>query len=228
MSVANQTYNNIEHLIIDGGSKDETLQEVKRFKHPAVVISEKDGGIFHAMNKGLQLCTGDIICFLNSDDWYHTNHVISKVVDRLTNNSCKVTYGDLQYVKQYNPERIVRTWKSGQFRRKNLYYGWMPPHPAFFAKKEVYEEVGFFNTNLTSAADYELMLRILLKHEHDACYIPEVLVKMRQGGYSNASIKNRLKANSEDYQAWQMNGLKPHILTRYLKPIRKLPQFFLR
>ncbi|HSR38567.1 MAG TPA: glycosyltransferase family 2 protein [Phnomibacter sp.] len=228
MSVATQDYPDIEHLIIDGGSTDETLEVVSRFSHNSLVVSEKDGGIFHAMNKGLRLCTGDVICFLNSDDWYHTNDVISKVVRNLTYSNCKVVYGDLQYVKQYNPERIVRTWKSGQFRRKNLYYGWMPPHPAFFAKKEVYEEVGFFNTDLNSAADYELMLRILLKHEHDACYIPEVLVKMRQGGYSNASFKNRLKANHEDHQAWVLNGLKPLIFTRYLKPIRKIPQFFLR
>lgn len=228
MSVATQDYPDVEHLIIDGGSTDETLEVVSRFKHHSLVVSEKDGGIFHAMNKGLRLCTGDVICFLNSDDWYHTDDVISKVVRNLTYSNCKVVYGDLQYVKQYNPERIVRTWKSGQFRRKNLYYGWMPPHPAFFAKKEVYEEVGFFNTDLNSAADYELMLRILLKHEHDACYIPEVLVKMRQGGYSNASLKNRLRANNEDHQAWLMNGLKPLIFTRYLKPIRKIPQFFLR
>jgi len=104
----------------------------------------------------------------------------------------------------------------------------MPPHPAFFAKKEVYEEVGFFNTELNSAADYELMLRILLKHEHDACYLPEVLVKMRLGGYSNASFKNRLRANQEDHQAWVINDLKPMIFTRYLKPIRKIPQFLFR
>jgi len=228
MSVATQDYANIEHLIIDGGSKDGTMQVVSKFDHVSVAVSEKDGGIFHAMNKGLQLCTGDVICFLNSDDWYISPHVISSVVNCLQQSHCNVAYGDLQYVQQFNPERIVRTWKSGRFRRKNLYYGWMPPHPAFFAKKEVYEEVGFFTTELTSAADYELMLRILLKHEHDACYIPEVLVKMRLGGYSNASLKNRLRANQEDHQAWVMNDLKPMIFTRYLKPIRKIPQFLFR
>ncbi len=228
MSVAKQDHPDIEHLIIDGGSRDETLDVVSRFNHVKVVVSEKDNGIFHAMNKGLQLCSGDVICFLNSDDWYISDQVISKVVRHMQHSYCKVVYGDLQYVKQFNPERIVRTWKSGQFRRKNIYYGWMPPHPAFFALKEVYEEVGFFNTDLNNAADYELMLRILLKHEHDACYLPEVLVKMRLGGYSNASIQNRLRANYEDYQAWIINGLKPLVFTRYLKPIRKIPQYFLR
>jgi glycosyltransferase involved in cell wall biosynthesis len=227
-SVAKQDYPDVEHLIIDGGSTDNTLAEVARFPHVKKVVSEKDHGIYYGMNKGLELCTGDVICFLNSDDWYNTNDVISKVVTRLSHSKCAVVYGDLQYVRQLNPERIVRTWRSGQFRRKNIYFGWMPPHPAFFARKEVYQSVGFFNTELQNAADYELMLRILLKYEHDACYIPEVLVKMRQGGYSNVSLANRLRANNEDHKAWKLNGLRPNILTRYLKPLRKLPQFFMR
>jgi glycosyltransferase len=227
-SVAAQDYANIEHIIIDGGSKDGTLDVVKRFPHVAQIISEADNGIYHGMNKGLEACTGDVICFLNSDDWYHGNHVISQVVQRLQNSHCKVVYADLQYVRQFNPERIVRTWRSGHFRRKNIYYGWMPPHPAFFALKEVYEAVGFFNTDLSRAADYELMLRILLKHEVDACYLPEVVVKMRVGGYSNASLMGRIKANHEDHKAWHMNGLRPNVFTRFLKPLRKVPQFFLR
>ncbi len=228
LSVARQDYPDIEHIVIDGGSRDDTMHEVARFPHVAKAVSERDGGIFHAMNKGLAMCTGDVICFLNSDDWYNSDDVVSTVVRYLLLSDCMVAYGDLQYVKQYNPERIVRTWKSGQFRRQNLYLGWMPPHPAFFARREVYEEVGFFNTDFTSAADYELMLRILLKYEHDACHIPQILVKMRQGGYSNASIKNRLIANREDHEAWVRNGLKPWLITRYLKPIRKIPQYIFR
>ena len=227
-SVAGQTYPHIEHVVIDGGSTDNTLAEVARFPHVSTVISQPDDGIYHGMNKGLEVCTGDVICFLNSDDWYHHPEVISKVVALMEKTGCLVVYGDLQYVKQYNPQRIVRTWRSGNFRRKNIYYGWMPPHPAFFAHKKVYEEVGFFNTALQNAADYELMLRILLKYEHDALYIPEVMVKMRQGGYSNASLANRIRANREDHMAWQMNGLRPLVFTRFLKPLRKLPQFFIR
>lgn len=223
-----QDYPDIEHIIVDGGSRDGTMEMVAEFEHVSIAVSSRDEGIYHGMNKGLSLCSGDIICFLNSDDWYYSPDVISKVVDKMKSGTCKVVYGDLQYVQQYNPERIARTWKSGHFRRKNIFYGWMPPHPAFFAKKEVYEEVGFFNTDFQNAADYELMLRILLKHEHDACYIPDVLVKMRLGGYSNASLKNRLRANHEDHQAWLVNGLKPLFLTRFLKPIRKIPQFIFR
>jgi glycosyltransferase involved in cell wall biosynthesis len=228
-SVAAQTYTHIEHIIVDGGSTDHTLEIIKDFPHITKVISEKDHGIYHGMNKGLGLCTGDIICFLNSDDWYTRNDVISLVVKHMKENKhAKVVYGDLQYVDRYNINKIARTWRSGHFNRRSLYYGWMPPHPTFFALKEVYEEVGAYNTNLRNAADYELMLRIFLKHDIKACYIPHILVKMRRGGYSNAKLAHRLRANKEDFLAWQINGLRPGFLTRYLKPLRKLPQFFIR
>jgi glycosyltransferase len=227
-SVASQDYGNIEHIIVDCASKDGTLDIVREFPHVSQLISEKDNGLYHGMNKGLSMTTGDIICFLNSDDWYPTDDVISQVVKVLGSHNVQVLYGDLQYVDRININKIARTWRSGQFKRKNLYYGWMPPHPTFFALKEVYEKVGLFDTTLRNAADYELMLRVLLKHEMDACYLPQILVKMRRGGYSNAKLAHRLRANREDNLAWHLNGLRPGILTRYLKPLRKLPQFFLR
>ena len=227
-SVSLQDYPLIKHIVIDAGSTDETIEIVKEFPHISLLISEKDHGIFYGMNKGLSLCTGDIICFLNSDDWYPQVDIISQVVNILKKNKVQVVYGDLQYVDRINIEKIARTWRSGKFSRNNLYYGWMPPHPTFFALKEVYQKVGIFNTSLRNAADYELMLRVLLKHEIDASYLPQVLVKMRRGGYSNAKLVHRLRANREDFQAWELNGLKPKIFTRYLKPLRKIPQFLFR
>lgn len=227
-SVKRQDHDDIEHIIIDAGSTDGTLDIVHEFPHISLVMSEKDLGIYHGMNKGLKLCTGDIICFLNSDDWYTQDDVISQVVNILGKNRVQVVYGDLQYVDRVNIKKVARTWRSGTFRRSSLYYGWIPPHPTFFARREVYQQVGFFNTSLRNAADYELMLRVLLKHEMDASYLPQVLVKMRRGGYSNAKLIHRLRANREDHKAWQINGLKPNFLTRYLKPLRKIPQFFLR
>jgi glycosyltransferase len=227
-SVSQQDHPDIEHIIIDAGSTDDTIGVVKEFEHVSLIISEKDHGIYYGMNKGLKLCTGDVICFLNSDDWYTQNDVISQVVNILKKNKVKVVYGDLQYVDRIDISKVARTWRSGKFNRASLYYGWMPPHPTFFARREVYHQVGFFNTSLRNAADYELMLRVLLKHEMDATYLPQVLVKMRRGGYSNAKLIHRLRANREDHQAWQINGLKPRFLTRYLKPLRKIPQFFLR
>lgn len=227
-SVAMQDYAEIEHIIVDGGSSDKTLEIVEQFPHVTTVISERDNGIYHGMNKGLAICTGDIVCFLNSDDWYPKPDIISQVVHAIKKNNVKVVYGDLQYVDRININKIARTWRSGQFHRKNLYYGWMPPHPTFFAMKEVYEKVGLFNTSLRNAADYELMLRVLLKHEIDAFYLPQILVKMRRGGYSNAKLAHRLRANREDFLAWQINGLRPGLLTRYLKPLRKIPQFLFK
>ena len=227
-SVSKQDYHDIEHIVVDASSTDDTVKIVNEFPHVSVIVSEKDKGIYYGMNKGLRLCTGDIICFLNSDDWYPQEDVISQVVNILRKNKVQVVYGDLQYVDRLNIEKIARTWRSGHFRRNSLYYGWMPPHPTFFARKEIYEQVGLFNTSLRNAADYELMLRVLLNPEVHASYLPQVLVKMRRGGYSNAKLIHRLRANREDFKAWQINGLKPGMFTRYLKPLRKIPQFFLR
>ncbi|MFL5748301.1 MAG: glycosyltransferase, partial [Niastella sp.] len=141
------------------------------------------------------------------------------------NPAVEAVYGDLQYVKQDNIEVVTRTWKSGKYQKGFLYYGWMPPHPTFFVRRHIYDKCGLFNTSLRSAADYELMLRVLLKFDACAQYIPEVLVKMRAGGMSNASLKNRLKANKEDKMAWKLNDLKPYFFTTWLKPLRKILQF---
>jgi glycosyltransferase involved in cell wall biosynthesis len=225
LCVAGQQYPFIEHIVVDGLSKDNTLQIVQEFKHVAKVISEKDKGIYDAMNKGVKLATGEVIGILNSDDFYTGPAILSKVAAAFEDPAVEAVYGDLQYVKAENVEVITRTWRSGTFQQKYLYYGWMPPHPTFFVRKHMYEKYGVFNTALRSAADYELMLRFLLKHNACVKYIPEVLVKMRAGGMSNASLKNRFKANKEDAMAWQLNDLKPYFFTTWLKPLRKVLQF---
>jgi glycosyltransferase len=224
-SVQNQNYSNVEHIIIDGHSKDKTVEIIKSFPHVTRWISEKDTGLYHAMNKGVQLATGDIIGILNSDDIYANNNVLSKVAYFFEKENPDTVYGDLNYVDAENMNIVVRKWKSGGFRKSNFYYGWMPPHPTFFVKKEIYNKVGLFDMSLKIAADYELMLRILFKHGFTSKYLPEVLVKMRSGGISNGTIKNRIKANKEDRMAWQLNNLNPYFFTLYLKPIRKLFQF---
>lgn len=223
--IASQKYANIEHIIVDGLSKDNTLDIVKEFSHVAKVISEKDKGIYDAMNKGVQLATGDIIGILNSDDFYTDPSVLEKVAAAFKDPAVEAVYGDLQYVKQDDVQVVTRTWKSGKFEKRYLYYGWMPPHPTFFVRRYIYDKCGLFNTTLRSAADYELMLRVLLKFDACAQYIPEVLVKMRVGGASNASLKNRIKANKEDAMAWKLNDLKPYFFTMWLKPLRKVLQF---
>ena len=227
-SVARQDYPNIEHIIVDGLSADGTEKIVKSFPHVSKWISEKDRGIYDAMNKGIAVAGGDVIGILNSDDVYIDDQVISTVAKAMEDPTVDTCYADLQYVQQHDLAKVVRTWKSGMYSKNSFYWGWMPPHPTFFVRKSVYEKLGAFNTQLKSAADYELMLRILLKHGFTSTYIPRVIVKMRTGGMSNASLENRLNANKEDRIAWKVNGLKPYFFTLYLKPIRKITQFLIR
>jgi glycosyltransferase len=226
--IAQQDYSSVEHIIVDGLSKDDTLRIVSEFPHVSKVISEKDKGIYDAMNKGVQLATGDVIGILNSDDFYCHPKVLSNVMKVFADPSVDAVYGDLHYVHQHDTQKVTRRWKAGRFNPNNFYYGWMPPHPAFFVRKKVYEQAGLFNISLRSAADYELMLRVLVKHKMKAAYLPEVLVKMRAGGMSNATLKNRLRANREDRQAWELNQLKPYFFTTWLKPVRKIFQFIIR
>jgi glycosyltransferase len=177
------------------------------------------------MNKGVQLATGEVVGILNSDDFYTSPSVLTKVATAFEDPNVDAVYGDLQYVKANNVQIVIRTWKSGNYKKKYLYYGWMPPHPTFFVRRSIYEKCGLFNTNLRSAADYELMLRVLLKYNRQVKYIPGVLVKMRAGGMSNASLKNRFRANKEDEMAWRLNNLRPYFFTIWLKPLRKILQF---
>lgn len=226
-SVASQSVD-LEHIVIDGKSTDKTLTIVDEFRtDPRLrVISEPDNGIYDAMNKGIKLARGQIIGFLNADDRYASPNTLSSVVIALADPAADSCYGDLIYVSQANPQHIVRYWRSGSYNRRGFYFGWMPPHPTFYAKRAVYERYGSFNTALGSAADYEIMLRFLCKNGVSTTYIPEILVAMQTGGVSNRSLKNRIKANRMDRIAWQVNGLKPHPLTLVAKPLRKLGQFF--
>jgi glycosyltransferase involved in cell wall biosynthesis len=224
-SIRLQDYPDIEHIIVDGRSSDGTLEIVANFPHIARIVSEKDKGIYDAMNKGIRLATGEVIGILNSDDIYIDRAVLSAVAQAFGDPAVMTVYADLQYVHPENLDKVKRTWITGPFRKNSFYYGWMPPHPTFFVRKEVYERIGLFNTDLRSAADYELMLRILLRYGVSTYYIPRVIVKMRAGGMSNASLRNRLLANREDRLAWKLNGLKPYFFTLYLKPLRKITQF---
>jgi glycosyltransferase involved in cell wall biosynthesis len=227
-SVAMQDYEHIEHIIIDGASTDNTIEITGYFPHVAKIVSEKDKGIYDAMNKGIALATGDVVGILNSDDVYTDRHVISKVMKAFQTDHADAVYADLQYVKYEDLDKVTRTWHSGNFSKRKFYYGWMPPHPTFFVRREVYEKVGDFNLSLRSAADYEFMLRVLLKNNFKARYIPEVLVKMRTGGMSNATIRHRLRANREDREAWRINHIRPYFFTIPFKPLRKVLQFIFK
>lgn len=224
-SVLSQDYPNIEYVIIDGASKDATLEIVRKYRDKITqVISEKDKGIYDAMNKGIALATGDIIGILNSDDFYADANVISSIVAQFT-PTIDAVYADLVYIDANNTDRITRLWKSGNYTQGDFKKGWMPPHPTFFVKSECYQKYGNYSLQLKSAADYELMLRLIHKEQIKINYLPKVIVKMRTGGASNASLKNRIRANKEDRMAWRMNGLKPGFFTFIRKPISKIIQF---
>ncbi len=226
-SVIGQDYSNIEYIIIDGASTDDTLDIVEKFKVDVdVLVSERDKGVYDAMNKGIEKATGDVVAILNADDVYANSNVISNAIALLQQENSDSLYGNLQYVDRINPEKIHRDWKSGTYSRSKFKWGWMPPHPTFFVRRKLYDAYGMFNTSLRTSADYELMLRFLYKHEVSVSYLAEVMVKMKVGGQSNASLKNRIKANQEDRMAWKLNGLKPLPFTSVLKPLRKITQFF--
>ena len=225
-SVLKQDYPDIEYLIIDGQSTDETLKIVGRYEDQiAQVLSEPDQGMYDALNKGIALARGEVIGILNSDDFYAYPQVISEMVTKFKQEEADACYADLIYVERDNPKKIKRYWKSGKYRKNSFKRGWMPPHPTFFVRKSCYEHYGNFNRHLRSAADYELMLRFIHRYQINLAYLPKVIVKMREGGMSNLNLVARLRGNQEDQKAWRINGLKPAKLTFFLKPFRKLFQF---
>ncbi|HEX8460044.1 MAG TPA: glycosyltransferase family 2 protein [Segetibacter sp.] len=224
-SVKQQSHSDIEHVIIDGASTDDTLLQVTSFGHNDLVISEKDNGIYDAMNKGIKAASGDIIGILNSDDFYKDDSIIEKVVRIFEETGCDAVYGDLQIVHRQNVKMVVRKWVAGTYKPNDFYNGWMPPHPTVFVKKDVYEKYGGFNERFQSSSDYELLLRLMFVQKIKAEYLPEVMVKMRAGGQSNSSIRNRIAAHLEDYKAWQHNGISPKWYTLSMKPIRKVEQY---
>lgn len=226
-SVLSQDYPNVEYIVIDGASTDETMAIVERYKSSiAVVLSEPDKGIYDAMNKGVERATGDVIGILNSDDFYADSTVLSDVATLLNRTNTDACYADLVYVDRNETSHVVRTWISGKYRTGRFLEGWMPPHPTFFVKRSVYEAFGTYSTQLRSSADYELMLRFVHKHGITVSYLPKVITRMRTGGQSNVTLRNRWKANREDRLAWKMNGLRPGLLTLIRKPLSKLLQYF--
>ncbi|KGE71129.1 glycosyltransferase family 2 protein [Spirochaeta lutea] len=226
-SIKEQDHRNIEYIIIDGASQDTTLQVIDSFG-PVVshVVSEPDRGIYDAMNKGIGIASGDAIGFLNADDMYYDSKVLSDVDLLFKRTNSDVVYGDIEFVDPVHTNRVKRKWRAGEYKPGSFVRGWMPPHPAFFAKKSIFLKYGSFRLDLGSSADYELMLRFLHVNKVPAVYLSRMCVKMRLGGASNANLGNRLLANSNDKKSWVVNGIRPKWYTTILKPLRKISQFF--
>lgn len=227
-SVHGQTWGNVEHIVIDGGSTDGGLDVLAQHKSGiAKMISEPDRGLYDALNKGIGQASGDIVGFMHADDQFASPLALARIAAAFSDPSVSAVYGDLAYVKETDATRVIRYWRAGSYRRDQLTQGWMPPHPTFYVRREIYSRFGGFDTRYRIAGDYENMLRILWRGGVQPTYIPELLVRMRMGGTSNASVFNMLRKSREDYAAMRQNGMGGlHALL--LKNVTKLPQFVVR
>lgn len=223
-SVQSQTYGDIEHIIVDGASTDGTREQIETFaaKHPNVRwVSEPDDGIYNAINKGIRMATGDVIGFLHSDDVLYSSDSIEHIAGAFDQFQTDVVYGDLQYC---HGAKVVRRWRSNAFCPSSLKFGWMPPHPTVYVRREVYEQVGPYDEWFRISADYDMMLRIFTA-DYKTHYIPEVLVSMETGGASNKNTKARLSKTQEDIIVLKKNHVGIGLLTVACKQLRKIRQF---
>lgn len=226
-SIVSQTHPCVELVVIDGGSSDGTLELLAKYGDRInVMVSEADDGIYHALNKGIALSSGEVVGFLHSDDVFPDPDVLKRVAAAFTNSGVDAVYGDLEYVKRSDVSKVVRYWSAGTYSLQALRAGWMPPHPTFYARRDVYQRLGGFELSMRIAADYDCMLRFF-QAGLAVAYIPQVQVRMRTGGASNRSLGNIVRKSREDYIALRRNKVGG-AWTLLGKNLRKLPQFFLR
>lgn len=224
-SVLGQRYKNVEYIVIDGKSTDGSMEIIRQYEGRIhILVSEPDKGLYHALNKGIELATGDVIGIMHSDDFFAHKLVLDKVASIFTPQTDAV-FGDLDYVSSNDQFKVTRQWRTHKYAYTHFKYGWMPPHPTVFIRKSVLDKYGAYNTSLRSSSDYELLIRLFYVHRIRVKLIRDVLVKMRVGGQSNRSLQNRLRAHFEDYKAWYKAGVSPKIYTMMFKLLRKLPQY---
>lgn len=225
-SVAAQRHQDIEHIVIDGASTDNTLKIVERYADTiAHVLSEPDRGVYDAMNKGLAFASGEVVGFLNADDIYMHQDVLTKVAATMADPAIDACYADLVYVDREQTSRVVRHWVSRDYTSGLFEKGWMPAHPTFFVRKTVYEKLGGFDLRYRLQADFDLALRFMAVNEIQARYVPEIWVRMRMGGMSNNSIRNMVRGNIEAYTSCRANGLNVPPWFMLTKVLSRVPQF---
>lgn len=224
--VLNQTYKDIEYIVVDNGSTDGTLEIIDTYGDKiSKILFEDKRGIYTTMNRGLREASGDIVGILNANDIYNNDYVISDIVDCFSRNDIDVCWGDLLYVEGKNTDKVVRYWKSSEYKHGLFRKGWVPPHPTFFVKKEIYEKFGYFNLNYKLAADFEIMLRFLKKKSIKSSYIPKVLVRMRLGGATNAKMINILKQNFEIWRSLYKHKLGIMPIFAFYKMVDRVKQY---
>ena len=230
-AVLSQTSKNIEYIVVDGASKDDTVKIIKeyesKFNGQMRWVSEPDKGLYDAMNKGIRMATGDIVGIINSDDFYHRTDVIAKVVEGFQENGIEAIYGDVRFVNPDKLDKTVRYYSSKHFSPQLFRYGFMPAHPTFFTYRRYFEEFGYYKTDYKIAADYELLIRFLYTHKLKSKYLPLDFMKMRMGGTSTASIKSNILLNKEIVRACRENDIWTCMPLLFLKYFIKIFEFYL-
>lgn len=222
-SVAKQTHTDIEHLVIDGASKDDTVKIAQAHATPRTLIkSERDKGIYDAMNKGLVLATGDVVCFLNADDAYADPDVLARVAHEMQQYQLDALFGDVAFFRSDAPSRNVRRYRSDRFRPDRLAYGWMPAHPALFMRRSIYVQLGGFRTHFKIAGDFDFVVRAFASDTLRYRHVPQIMVRMQSGGVSNAGLRSKWRLNREVLQSCRENGIKTNMLKLLLKYPAKL------
>lgn len=224
-SVAAQTYPHIEHICVDGLSKDNTVEIIKSFPHVAQWVSEKDKGLYDAINKGIQMATGDMIGILNSDDFFPTDDVIASVAAAFEKQQADMVFGDIAFVRPANLDKVVRLYSSARFRPSKFAYGYMPAHPSCYIRKNCYGKYGLYQHDYKIAADYELLMRMMYTHKISYQYLKKVFVYMRTGGVSNQTLKSRYTLNQEIVRACRENGVRTNMALLSLKYFRKVGEY---
>ena len=222
-SVARQSYKNIEHIIVDGGSKDNTLEICNLFPHVSNIISESDRGVYDAFNKGIKLATGDIMGFLNADDVFFNESSVQEIVNAFSNNETDIIYGNLDYVNEQG--KVIRNWISKPHEKGLIKKAWMPAHPTFYCKKEVYDQLGGYNDGFKIAGDFELCLRFLEVNKVSSYYLNKKLVKMLVGGISNSGFKSKWTIYKEELRAFKINNIFVNPLSFFLFKLKKIKQY---
>ena len=215
---------NIEHIIVDGNSKDNTIDICKSYSHISKILSEPDKGVYDAFNKGIKLATGDVIGFLNADDTFYNENSIQDIVDAFSNNETDIVYGNLDYVNEES--KVIRNWISKPYEKGLVKKAWMPAHPSFYCKKEVYERLGGYNDSFKIAGDFELCLRFLEINQVPSFYLNKKLVKMLVGGISNSGLKSKLIIFKEELRAFKINNISVNPLSFFFYKLKKVKQFF--
>ena len=224
-SVKNQDYPDIEHILVDGGSKDGTVSIIRAYPHVAKYVSERDNGLYDAINKGILMSTGDVVGILNSDDFFPNDQVISRMVERLKENDADAVFGDIAFVRPSNLQRVIRLYSSRKFHPGRFAYGYMPAHPSFYIKRKFYEQYGLYKLDYEIAADYELLIRFLYGKGVKYVYHPEIMVYMRTGGVSNKNVMSRYTLNKEIVKACEENGIRTNMLKLSLKYFSKIFEY---